>query len=367
MVEEKMNNGNNNLLTKNQLTFLIIGFALGPGFLRLANAICKHAKQDSWISAIIALAYPIYMLIIANYIISKHHKENLLILNQKYFGNIFGIIFNSIFLLQVIYYTCVITIDFSTVIRIYIVAFLTPPKVILVTMMLCVFCCNKGLKVLTQLGVLISYLLILLIVLSSSAISNGSILNLQPVMASSFKNLLLGATDASYFYAGFEFLLLYHPFAKDIKDIKKASIKAIIIAGLIWTWSVFITIYYLGVDIIPKSFYSFVLIFESINIPLLNNFRYVAMFIWALVSFKIISTYYFSSSYILNYLTNINTKKLNLLLSPIIFFLSLKLLQMLFSKEQLMYLSDLFVIFNIIFLSILSLLVWIKSKSKAQN
>lgn len=362
-----MNNDNNNLLSKTQLTFLIIGFALGPGFLRLANAICKHAKQDSWISAIIAMAYPIYMLIIANYIISKHPKESLLIINKKYFGHIFGIILNSIFLLQVIYYTCVITIDFSTVIRIYIVAFLTPPKVILVTMILCIYCCNKDLKVLAQLNVLISYLLILLIILSSSAISFGSIINLQPIMASSFKNILLGATDASYFYAGFEFLLLYHPFAKDIKEIKKASINATIISGLIWTWTVFITIYYLGIDIIPKSFYSFVLVFESIEIPLINNFRYVALFIWALVSFKIISTYYFSSSYILNHLTNITTKKLNLLLSPIMFFLSLKLLQMLFSKEQLMHLSNVFVIFNITFLSILSLLVWIKSKSKEQN
>lgn len=362
-----MNIGKSNLLTKNQLTFLIIGFALGPGFLRLTNAIIQYAKQDSWISAIIAMIYPIYMLIIANYIISKHHKENLLMLNKKYFGYILGTIFNSIFLLQVIYYVCVITIDFSTVARIYIVAFLTPPKVIFVTMLLCVYVCNKGLKILAQLSVIISYMLILIIILSSSALSYGSILNVQPIVGSSFKNILLGASQATCFYTGFEFLLLYHPFAKDIKDIKKASINATIISGLIWTWTVSITIYYLGIDIIPKSFYSFVLIFESITIPLINNFRYVAMFIWALLSFRIISIYYFSSSYILNYLTQIPIKKLNLLLSPIIFFLSVSLLQLLFNKEQLMLLSNVFVIFNIIFLSILSLLVWIKSKSKSQN
>ena len=360
-----MNNGKNNLLSKNQLTFLIIGFALGPGFLRLVNSLSEDAKQDSWISAIIALAYPIYMLILANYVISKHHKENLLILNKKYLGYILGAIFNSILLLQVIYYTSVITIDFSTVFRIYIVAFLTPPKVILVTIILCVYASNKGLKVLSQLSVYISYALILLIILSLSALSYGSILNVQPVMGTSFKNILLGATKATYFYTGFEFLLLYHPYAKDIKDIKGASISATIIGGLIWTWTVFITIYYLGIDIIPKSFYSFVLVFESIKIPLINNFRYVAMFIWALVSFRIISTYYFSSSYILNDFTKIPINKLNLLLAPIIFFLSLNLIQKLFTNEQLMFLTNAFVIFNITSISILSVLVW--RKSKAQN
>ena len=360
-----MNNARNNLLNKNQLTFLIIGFALGPGFLRLVNEISQDAKQDSWISAIIALAYPIYMLIISNYIISKHHKENLLILNKKYFGYILGTIFNSIFLFQSIYYVCVIIIDFSTVSRIYIVAFLTPPKVILVTTILCVYACNKGIKVIAQLSAYISYLLILLIILSLSALGYGSILNVQPIMDSSSKNILLGATKAAYFYTGFEFLLLYHPFVKDIKDIKRASINATIISGLIWTWTVFITIYYLGIDIIPKSFYSLILVFESIKIPLINNFRYVAMFIWTLVSFRIISTYYFNSSYILSDLTKIPINKLNLLLSPIVFFLSANFIQMLFTKEQLLLLSIVFIVFNITFLSILSLLVWIKSRFKA--
>ena len=362
-----MNNDKNNLLSKSEITFLIIGFALGPGFLRLTNAISQNAKQDSWISAIIALIYPIAVLIMANYIISKHPKENLLLLNKKYFGYIPGIILNSIFLLQTIYYACVVTIDFSNVSRIYIVAFLTPPKVIIVTIILCVYICNKGLKVLAQASVYISYMLILLIMLSSSAINNGSILNIQPIMSSSFKNILLGATKATYFYTGFEFLLLYHPFAEDIKDIKKASINATIISGAIWVWTVFITIFYLGIDIIPKSFYSFILVFESIQIPLINNFRYVAMFIWTLVSFRIISTHYFSSSFILNDLIKIPIKNANLLLSPIIFLGAVNVMEMLFSKEQLVVLSNMFVAFNIIVLPILTVLVWIKSKSKAQN
>lgn len=356
----------NNLLTENQLTFLIIGFALGPAFLRLPNALCLIAMQDSWISAMIALIFPIYILIMANYIIGKHPKENLLIINKKYFGHMIGTFFNFIFLFEVIFYACTIILDFSTVSRIYIVAFLTPTKVVLTTILVCVYACNRGLKVLGRINEIVTYMLILIILFSLSALQYGNILNIQPIMGSGFKNILMATKETSYFYTGFEFLLLYHPFAKDSKDIRKASIKATAIAGLLWIWTVFVTIFYLGIDIIPKSFYSFVLVFESIHIPIINNFRYVAMFTWTLVSLRIISNYYFSASYILNNITKMQIKKLNLLLAPIIFLLCTKVIQVVFKQEQLMLLSNILILFNIIFLLILSLLVFIKSKSRKQ-
>lgn len=362
-----MNLNKNNLLTKNQLTFLIIGFALGPGFLKLPNAIIPKAQQDSWISAIIALMYPIYILIIANYIINKHPKENILQLNKKYFGVKLGTFFNLICLFQSIFYTSSIILDFSAVVRIYIVAFLTPIKVIIITILVCAFACSKGLKVLGKISELVSYMLILVIVLSVSALSYGSILNIKPILGSGIKNILMGTKETAYFYTGFEYLLLFHPFAKNTKDIKKASINATVIAGILWTWTVFITIFYLGADIVSKSFYSFVLVFESIHVPIINNFRYVAMFTWTLVSFRIISNYYFSSSFILSDLTKINIQKLNLILSPIVFFLCAYIIPNSLKNEQLMLISNIFVIFNIIFLSILTLFIFIKSKSKIQN
>lgn len=360
-----MNKDNYNLLTKNQFTFLIIGFAIGHEVLSLPNAIIENSKQDGWISAMIALIYPIYILIIANYIIREHPKENILVLNKNFFGYIFGNILNSVLLIEMILLLCILILDFSNITRIYITAFLTPSKVILVTVFLCVYAASKGLKVLAAFTELSFYMFIFLIMISFSALSYGSILNIQPIMGSGFKNIVLSTKSVSYYYIGFEFLLLYHPFVKDTKDIKKASLKAITIASLIWIWTVFITIFYLGVDIIPKSFYSFFLVFESIHLPLINNFRYIAMFIWTLVVLRMASTYYFSSSFILNDITKIHINKLNLLLSPIIFILCAFVLSDVFNDNNIILVFNIFLVFNVILLSILSLLVFIKSKSKS--
>lgn len=362
-----MNKAKDNLLTKNQFAFLLMGFAVGPAFLRLPNALCKNAKQDAWIAALIGLIYPVYILIISNYVVNNHPKENLLILTKKYFGNILGIVFNCIFLFQFILYTCTIIIDFATVNRLYVVAFLTPLKVILITIILCAYTSSKCLKVLGKINELATYILIAMIIFSLSALNYGSILNIQPVLGTDIKNIFKATKEVPYFYSGFEFLLLYHPFVQNTNDIKKASIKAIIIAGSIWTWVVFISIYYLGIDIIPKSFYSFILVFESVHVPIVNNFRYVAMFAWTLVSFRIISNYYFTVSFVLSDITKIHIKKLNLLMCPVILFLCIKVIDTILKKDLLNLLSATFSVFNIVFLSLLAILVFIKFKSVKQN
>jgi spore germination protein len=60
----------NKLLTQSQFTFLIVGMVLGPGFLRLPAIIVDKAKQDAWISIIIALVYPLCIILLSLYVIN---------------------------------------------------------------------------------------------------------------------------------------------------------------------------------------------------------------------------------------------------------------------------------------------------------
>ena len=109
----------NNLLTSNQFTYLLLGFIVGAGFLTLPNELAKTAGQDSWMCTIIALIYPLYVVFISVYIINKHPKENIIILNKKYFGNTFGNVLNFILMMQfMITYIVIIanTIIFSRLI-----------------------------------------------------------------------------------------------------------------------------------------------------------------------------------------------------------------------------------------------------------
>ena len=361
-----MNKQKNRLLTANQLFFLLIGFSVGPAFLRFPNAIVDTAGQDAWISAIIGLIYPTFVVLIGIYFMKKHPKQNILILSKKYFGRILGSILNFIFMLQFLLVTLTVTSDFVNLVRTYIVDFLTPIKVIIIGVSLAAFTAYKGLKVLGKTNELIGYSF-LVILFSLAALNDGDIINIKPVFGSGFSSIMSTARDTTYFYSGWESLLLFYPYVRDIKSSIKASIKALVVGGVIWVWIVFITIVYLGIDLAPKSYWSFIMVYESIHIPIINNFRYVLMFVWILIIFKCIANFYFASAFCLKEFTKIETKKICLYIYPLILYLALQLTNNLLKEKILDIASPAFVVFNFIFLTLIALLILIKSKLKPNS
>lgn len=361
-----MNKEEFKLLTPHEFSFFIMGFVIGPAFLRLPNALVETGRQDSWIAAIIAVIYPLFVVLISSYIIKKHPKENILVLSKKYFGNLLGNIFNFIFMLQFVLYIITVTLDFMSLTETYIVAFLSPLKISAIIISLSAYTSYKGLKVLGKTNELATYSFLILL-FSATALEHGNILNIKPVFGSGFLNILKATKDTSYFYTGWEAMLLFHPFVDNTKDIKKSTLKALGITVCIWVWTIFITIFYLGVNIVPKNYWSFVMVFESINIPIINNFRYIFMFAWVLIIFRMVSNYYFTTAFFLNSFTKIDIKKLCIIIYPFVLYACVKVPSLELMGDILSYSTATFIIFNLIFIISISLFVLNKSKKAPTN
>ena len=78
-----------------------------------------------------------------------------------------------------------------------------------------------------------------------------------------------------------------------------SSLISVAIVIVMYVWCVFITTYYLGPDIVNKNYWSFLLVTGSVTITVINNFRYIFMFLWSLIAFKSISINGYASIYIL--------------------------------------------------------------------
>ena len=124
-----MNIQKNNLLTSNQMCYLLLGMMINEGVLLLPNNVVKFAKQDGWISVIIGAAYPIYMLFIAIYIGKRFPQDNILILSKKYFGNILGSILNFLFSITFIFYLASSATGISNFLRCLCIKLLKPNKI----------------------------------------------------------------------------------------------------------------------------------------------------------------------------------------------------------------------------------------------
>ncbi|WP_396276643.1 GerAB/ArcD/ProY family transporter [Haloimpatiens lingqiaonensis] len=235
-------------------------------------------------------------------------------------------------------------------------------KVLSISLLIVAYTAYKGLKPLSKINEYVGYIILIMILFSGAAIKYGSIMNLKPVLQAPIKDILKGSIDSLYFFTAFESLLLYHNRVKDKSSIKKASFKGLLISTIVWIWSILITIYYLGVDIIPKSNWSFLMVFESIHLPIINNFRYVFMFAWTLICLRIVGNFYYFTSFILSDVTKLDRKKICIALYIPVLFITNKLGDSIVREKLITLLSPIFVIFNICFLTILAFIVYFKSK-----
>lgn len=289
-----------NLLTTAQLTFILSGSMVGVSIFNLPNSVVKYSYEDSWISIALGVIYPLFEGLLAIYIIKKHPKDNILILSRRYFGKILGNIMNLVFLLYFLLYCIAIVSGFTNIYGIYVTSFLRPIKIILIFTALGAYTAYMGLKVLGRVNTIAFFVSLGLIISGFGAFKKGSLINLRPVFGSGFLNIIIGTKETFSAYTGLEIILLIYPRLKDINNVKKAIFASIAITAVIYTFSVFITIYNLGTDTITKSTWSFITVSESINIPLVNNFRFIFTFIWIGVALKVISNYYFAAVFIIS-------------------------------------------------------------------
>lgn len=352
-------------LTNHQYTLILIGNIIGIGMLSLPNSVVKIAKQDGWISAAIGGIYVIYMVLIGSYMCKKHPDNNILDLSKIYFGNFLGTILNLIFTSYFIYLLTGLSSGISNVLIMYITPFLTTKKILITILLVPAFISYKGIKTLGKMNEVIFYLTFIFFLVPMVALKDGNILNIMPVFSSGFKNIIKASKESLFSYFGIEILFLIYPFLKDKKKVTSSGIKASIVAIIIYTWITFITIYYIGINIIPKFLWPVVTVSESIMVPGINSFRYISMSLWTLMIFKTISIDYFSIAYCLGEIwRKINMKTWIYILYPVLFYISGIYGTPTNRRDIIIKLGKMYAIFNLVYVTSIAILIMLKRGEK---
>ena len=360
-----MDKDSDSLITSSELTMILLSSMLGVGVLSLANGVVKIAKQDGWICCILGAIYPVYMIFIANYIYKKSPKENILALSKKCFGKILGAILNIVFVGFFLLIGSSAASGISNVLRIYMTTFLTNPQFLLVFLLIPAFMAYRGIKTLARVSEVIFYITIPLLFVPLAVLKEGNILNIMPVFSSGLINIVKASKETAFAYTGIEILFLIYPYLQNGKEFKKSCIKSVIITMIIYTWFVFSTIYYLGIDIIPKFIWSTITISEAILIPIINNFRYIFMVLWSAILFRTIGIYFYGFTYGLSeIIKKITRKDFVLLAYPLFFWISSKYGIPTIRANILDKIVPVYSAFNIIYITIIALILFVKKRWK---
>jgi len=352
-----------NLLENCEIVYIIVGSVVGLRTLFMANSVVKTANQDGWMGIVISVVYPLYITFIAIYLSKVFPKDNILAVSKKCFGNVVGSFFNAMFLIQFLIQSVLALVAYSNLVRVYTVTFLTPLKIALISVILGGYVAYKGIKVIARVSKIIFYLIIVLMLMSTTALQYGTLYNVMPVFGSGFINILKAGIDSVDAYRGIECIFLLYPFMSDKKALKKCGLTSVFICLAIFTWVTFITIYYLGPDVVTKKLWPYISVNESFRLPTLNNFRYAFVFFWTFSTFKSIAIDYYSSTYIISDIfKNLDRRKVCVALAPVIIITSLYLKDENTKRHFVSYMSDRFTLINFFYATIILIVVFINQR-----
>lgn len=343
--------------------FIINGTIIGIGILSLANFQMKICYQDGWIAVLIGGIYPIIIVLVENYIIKKYPKDNILVLNDKFFGRFIGGVLNFIFGSYFFMIGVFVVSGAANVFKIYSISYIKPLKFIGVAVLVSAWAAYKGLRVLAKIntiGFIISVVFIASVIPGSF---KGTYTNILPVFQTKTTDLMKAMVQSFYSYSGVEVLMLFHPYIRDRNKIRKTSLIAVLIIIFMYTMVTINTIFYYGPEIAPKSMWSLIDMSKSIEIPILNNFRFIFAFMIIIMNLRMIATYYYSFSFVVQHIFKIKkTEYIIVVLYPIIVYLSMKLTNEIFRRKVIDAIFLYYIIFVVVMLITIAIITAFKKK-----
>jgi spore germination protein (amino acid permease) len=261
----------------------------------------------------------------------------------------------------------VITANLVSLIYVYGQSYIEPYKITIVIILITAYAAYHDLKVQGKISEIMFIPTFLLVIFTFYGFKKGSILNLMPVFQTDFKDILSASRETLYAYVTIEILLLIHPFFKDTKSIKKLSFIALGLVVFIYFWVVFISIYFLGIDLVAINIWPFVMVSESINLPITSNFRTFFIVAWNLIQFKLISSVYFFSAFTFSSIIGLKRKRVVLYYLPIYIGLSMLFINQEARNIIFNYYVPSIIIFNILFITAIGIFTAVRSNKKNAN
>ncbi|GLC28906.1 GerAB/ArcD/ProY family transporter [Clostridium omnivorum] len=356
---------NQEMLSTSQFTFIVFGAIVGVGLLSLPNGVVKAAYQDGWISTLMGIWYPAYIFVAANFIAKKLPKENLMTINKKYFGKYIGAIINFLLFAYFMIFIAMIASYYTNIIRAFILGFLTPFKVLMVYYMIIIYASYKGMRAIGVISEITFYIIIVLVFTSIPALNTGHLTNIMPITDVSIKALLKGSWQSTFAYTGGEIIFLMYPFMKDRSKMKASSIFNLSIIAAIYTWVVFIAIFYFGPDIVEKFYWSFLEVTDVVTITAINNFRYIFLLLWSLVAFRSGAIYLFGGVCIAkNYLSEKKINRMYFILYPLLIYITLKFGNEANRQKLTSLITQISLTYNLVYITVMIIIVFFKERDK---
>ncbi|TDL34818.1 hypothetical protein E2R51_03600 [Jeotgalibacillus sp. S-D1] len=274
-----------NEITGMQLFFIIVQTQIGVGILSMPTDIGKIAKQDAWISMMLAGITVQIIVLLYMFLLSKFPEDTYYGMVNKCFGSIFG---KLIMFAYIIYFLSVLVVSMTGFYQIIAswIFFETPKWVILLLFAVpAVYMARENVVLLARFKMLISFLLPLLFVILSWVYFHPQFLYLLPVGGTGTQAILEGIKPAIFALMGFEAYLFFGYYVKmnRKKELRKAAFATAFVTSF-YVFTIITTQVFFYIEELIIVPYPVLYIMKALEFTLLERIDLIFLTIWMIIA-----------------------------------------------------------------------------------
>lgn len=235
-------------ITPRQAMFLMVAFLLGSAILIIPSAIAVSARQDSWLSIILATLAGLLIIALYTALALRFPGQNLIQYSETVMGKIPGKIVGLVVIWFALHLGSLVVRNFGDFLN-HTILQRTPLVIVnAVIILLVVMAVKSGLEVIARVNFMIlPFLIILLLVLVVLSIPEIDIRRLLPVMESGLMPVFKGMLSAIGFpFAETILFTMIIPYVNNPGDVRKAMFWGGLTGGFLLMLVILITLLVIG-------------------------------------------------------------------------------------------------------------------------
>lgn len=289
----------NDKISIRQLQILIILDSFGTGIITLPRIASEAAGVDGWISVIVSVLIAAAGVYIMTTLGRMFPNQSFYSYSSAIASKPVGFVLSILLVAKLILLISFELYFFGEIVNLIMLKN-TPRRVIILTLLLISgYACGKGYETRARIAELLIFVIIIpLLLVFSFASLDVDFSNILPVLKTPPKDILYGGFECFQAFMGLEALLLVYPYMNNQHKVRRSSVNAVIIVGIIFVIITFITMCRFGTHTILDQPWPILEMMDTVDLPgsFIERQEAFIMSFWIVSMFAIVNAGLFFSA-----------------------------------------------------------------------
>ncbi|WP_093216609.1 GerAB/ArcD/ProY family transporter [Sediminibacillus albus] len=265
------------------LFFIITSLQTGSGIMGVPRYIFMEAKQDAWISVLIAGGLIHLVVAVMLVILNKYENADILGIQMDIFGKWIGKLLGTGYIIYFFFVLVSVLVDYIQVIQIFVFPRVSPWLLSLMLILLIIYAVSGGLRVAVGVTFLFFFFSLWLLIFLYKPISLMDFEHFQPVLQASPAELLRGARKTVYSYIGLEILFFIYPFIDNKRKAKQSAHLGVLLTTFLILLVTVICIGYFSGRELVEQIWPVLVLFKIVEYAIIGRFDVLVVTEWMMV------------------------------------------------------------------------------------